>query len=646
MTPRPITVDFETDAIEPRPDYPPAPIGVGIKYPGKRGIYYAFDHASENTHTKREAVSALREAYRVARDDGGGLLFQNARFDLDVADTHFPGLKPPPWQTVHDTLFLLFLDDPRQQEIGLKPSAERLLGIPPDERDAVAEWLVREQPVPNVKITASVKSANTFMRYLRYAPGRLVARYGVGDLDRTARLFKLLYPRIVARGMLAAYDRERELAPILLGMDRHGVPVALRRLEHDVEMYTVWREKVSAWLLKKLDAPSLNLDSSAQLLDALLARKLVDSTRLAHTASGKLSAAKDSLAPAILDAQVGAALRYRTALGTTLEIFMRPWLAQATRSSGRIFTTWNQVKAYGNNGNTGTIGARSGRLSASRFMNIPKRIELIWSSEVRGLPSPPVRGLPPLPHVRGYIEAPRDRWLIDRDYSQQEPRIVAHFDGGHLMRQYNAEPWIDFHDFAREELERSGLHYDRKLVKNTNLGLMYGMGVGKLADKNNMTVEEATRLKRAVLALYPGLREMYRDVQVRAHNNEPIRTWGGREYFCEDPRVVNGRPVRFDYRLVNSLIQGSAADCTKEAVVRYVRATRGTDWPLLLLVHDELVISAPKTQLVDAMEALRIAMESVEFDVPMLSEGAAGARWDALKPYDTKGKIVWRRYRF
>ena len=128
----------------------------------------------------------------------------------------------------------------------------------------------------------------------------------------------------------------------------------------------------------------------------------------------------------------------------------------------------------------------------------------------------------------------------------------------------------------------------------------------------------------------------------RADNNEPIRTWGGREYYCEPPKLVDGRIRKFDYKLVNVLIQGSAADCTKEAIIRFDAKKRELgkpQWKILLNVHDQITASVPKTERDSAMEVLRQCMESIEFDVPMLSEGSVSTtNWDELKDYDKKGK--------
>jgi DNA polymerase I len=152
-------------------------------------------------------------------------------------------------------------------------------------------------------------------------------------------------------------------------------------------------------------------------------------------------------------------------------------------------------------------------------------------------------------------------------------------------------------------------------------------------------------VKDAYLATFPGLKDMYGDMKSRAKNKEPIRTWGQREYYCEPPRIVEGRIREFDYKLVNVLIQGSAADCTKEALIRFfasmVKHKKVGVWYLLLQVHDEVVISVPKKDVALAMTLLREAMESVEFDVPMLSEGAwSSENWASMEDYDTKGEMV------
>jgi DNA polymerase I len=635
-TPKPVFVDFETEGIDGRPDYPPKPVGVSIKYPGKAARYYAWGHPTKNNCSLGEALIALRVAWKWEC-----LCFQNGKFDIDVASAHL-NLPVPGWERIHDTLFLIFLEDPREAELSLKPAATRLLGMAPEEQDAVGDWLVKHQPVPNVKISRSKGSKHYFGRYICLAPGDLVGKYANGDVVRTEKLFNLLWPRIVSRGMLAAYDRERQLMPTLLDMEREGLPIDVKRLKRDVAQYEGSLETLNAWLVKKLKAPSdINLDSGEQLVQAMVDAGVADADLIPRTLRGKFQHSKEVLLGAVTDKPVLGVLKYRTQLSTCMNTFMKPWLATALRSEGLIYTTWNQTRTPSGDH---TVGTRTGRLSATpNFQNIPNVFIPIFKHEspkTKGLPTCPFPKLPPLPKVRSYITPFEGQIMVDRDYSQQEPRILAHFDGGGLLQRYLDDPWIDFHDYAKAELAKMGKHYERKPVKNTNLGLIYGMGVGKLAAKNDMSVEEAAELKKAILTLYPGLRDMYRDMKLRAKNKEPIRTWGGREYYCEEPKLVEGRIRQFDYKLVNILIQGSAADCTKEAIIRWDQQ-RDKDWRLLLNVHDQLTASAPKKQWKDAMACMKKAMESVEFDVPLLTEGTYSAtNWAELRPYDKKGQVV------
>jgi DNA polymerase I-like protein with 3'-5' exonuclease and polymerase domains len=638
--PPPVTVDFEGLGIEGRPDYPPSPVGVAIKWPNKKAVYLAWGHAVGNTHSWGEAYTELKKAW----NHPGGILFQNAKFDLDVAEVHF-GLPLPRWNQIHDTLFLLFLDDPHQRKLGLKESSERLLGIAPEERDEVGEWLLKHQPIHGVKISKSQNSAHYYGRYLAYAPVKLLGPYAIGDVDRTYALYKLLHKRTKDRKMQDAYDRERRLLPILLEMERQGLPVDLNRLRHDVAMYEEVKEKLDTWLRRQLRAgPDLNLDSGEQLIKALIEVKKADPGLMPLTPTGKYQTNKEALLLGVTDKVLLGVLKYRAQLSTCLGTFMKPWLAVAERSGGLIYTTWNQVRGPKGGDNVGT---RTGRLSSTpNFQNIPKVFEAIFKHDepdkkkARDLPRSPFPDLPPLPCVRGYIVPFPDEILIDRDFSQQELRILAHFDGGYLLERYAENPWIDFHDSTQEELAKVGRVYDRKPVKNTNFGLIYGMGVGKLALKNDMEVGEARGLKNAVLQLYPGLKEMYKDMKTRAKLDEPIRTWGGREYYCEPPRLVDGRIRQYDYKLVNVLIQGSAADCTKEAIIRY-HAVKHPSARIILNVHDQITVSVPKKLYRTEMEKLREAMESVEFDVPILSEGkVSDVNWAELEDYDKKGRLV------
>lgn len=650
VLPKPMTVDFETDRIEGRPKYPPVPVGVSIKEWGKKAKYYAFGHhGGGNNCTKKAAESALRTAWY----NPDGVLFHNSKFDLDVAEAHF-GLKTPEWRRCHDTMFLLFLDDPNQNEIGLKPAALRLLGQAPEERDDVEDWLVKNQPVPGVKIsrTKGPSAKHPAGAYIAYAPGSIVGPYANGDTDRTEALFRLLYARVVERGMLPAYDRERRLLPVLRDLEAQGVRVDTERLRKDVAVYENVAAKLDSWLHARLGVgPEVNLGSGAQLLAALEGAGVVDVEKLGITKKGNVQTNKKALAAGVTDKTLVAVLTYQSQLATCLGTFMKPWLATAEKSGGFIFPVWHQTRG----GESG--GARTGRLtcggreSTGNFQNIPKAFEAIFAHEEaklpkkerKSLPKCPLKGIPPLPLCRSYVIPYEDgHVLVGRDYSQQELRILAHFEGGPMKDQYDADPWLDFHDNTKDLLElKYRRPFKRKPVKNINFGIVYAQGIASLAEKNGESYEQTKELREAVYALYPGLKEINRELKAKARAGEPLVTWGGRENLCQPPAIVDGRIKTFDYRMINTKIQGSAADCTKEAMIRYWE-TKSKGHRLILTVHDELVSSVPARDVADAERAMRISMESVEFSVPMLTEGSFSAdNWASMIDFDKKGVRVW-----
>lgn len=630
--PNPVTIDFETDGIAGRPDYPPKPVGVSIKYWNRKAKYYAWGHPCGNNCKKSQARAALKEAYHCK----GGVLFHNAKFDVDVADVHFR-LKIPAWNAIHDSMFLLFLDDPHQMELGLKPASERLLKWPAEERDAVGDWLVFNQPVEGVKISRAKNSPHYYGAYIAMAPATLVEPYANGDVDRTAALFKLLYAKTVKRGMLGAYDRERELMPILLTMERQGVSVGLERLRADVALYGSWQIKIDAWICKRVKR-QINIDSGAELMSAMIDCGAADPKLVPLTPTGKYQTNKKALFVGVIDRTLLAVLKYRASLKTCMSTFMVPWLQTAEKSNGLIYTTWNQVRVERGSGG---VGARTGRLSSSpNFQNIPNVFMAIFAHQEKGLPRCPWRDLPDLPHVRGYVEPFEDEVLIDRDFSQQELRLLAHFDGESILAKYKADPWLDFHSLTQEMLADIGKHFSRKAVKGTNFGLLYGMGVGLLAETNGLTVDEAKDLKNSILGLYKGLKDIYAELKTRARLELPLTTWGGREYYCEPAKIIDGKRREFSYKMINVLIQGSAADCTKQAIINFDKV-RDRRWRILLNVHDQITVSVPPEDIERAMLALRDAMEDLDVAVPMLSEGKTSAtNWAELQDWDRAGVVL------
>ena len=607
-----ITIDFETHAIQPRPDYPPEPVGVAIYEVGKCCRYLAWGHPAANNCTRAQALQILRPFWREP------LLFHNAKFDLDVAEVHL-GLKLPRWQRIHDTELLAFLNDPHAKQLALKPLAEHLLKLPPEEQLELREWILTHVPEARRKPKA-------WGAFIAQAPGDLVGKYARGDVQRTRWLYNHLWPQM-DEGLRSAYDRERRLLPVLLRSERQGIRINQRRLARDLCVYEADLGALDKWIQRRLGF-SFNIDSSEELAEAIERKGCHDGWIL--TAKGKRSTARKNLMEVLTDRPLGQALAYRGYLSTCLATFLRPWRERAR--DNLIYTSWHQVRGATEREQGGRgYGARTGRMSSSNplnFQNIPKRLE--------AMPAP-IR-LHGLPNVRAYI-LPRspDEVLIQRDYSQQELRILGYFEGDVLREAYRQNPRLDMHTKA-QELINSMLHanFERRPIKNTGFGIIYGMGLKTLCVYVGTDYATAKQLRDAYRSIFPGLKTLEQELRAKARSNEPIRTWGGRRYYVEPPltatvelfesptskRVVGHSTTvvrEFAYKLLNYLIQGSAADNTKTALIQ---ASDALGSPFLVAVHDEIIYSVPRDRWQQPMGALREAMHDVDFgEILMLSDG-------------------------
>jgi DNA polymerase I-like protein with 3'-5' exonuclease and polymerase domains len=621
---RPIYLDFETLPIQNRPRHPPEPVSFSLQLPSWRAPrFFSWGHRTgENNTTKGRATQILKEAYSLVSEKHP-LCMQNAKFDLDVAEVHMD-CKLPDWRCVQDTMFLLFLNDPHQRELGLKPSAERILGLAPEEQDAVKDWILAhkkqlEQAFPEIVETYAGIKPSTAGAFIAYAPGNIVEAYANGDIIRTKKLFEALhYDVTVTRNMKAAYERELQLLPILLRNEREGVRVDVAALERDREVYAAAQAKADAWLRKALKAPGLDLDKDEATAKALKAADAL--TQWTQTPTGRDSVSKKNMKLSHFhDQKVAAAYGYRQKCATTLETFVRPWLRFT--DEGWMHTNWNQVRQPRG---SDTGGTRTGRPSTDspNFLNMPKNVK---DDSAQGFIMPKhIAGLPDLPRVRSYILADDAKSVVGRrDFSQQEVRILAHYEDGALLRAYIENPYMDVHEFTRRAIEDlTGNDVGRSITKTLMFGYIYGQGIGSLAEKLERAVDEVKSIRNAQMSVLPGLKELSSELKAMAKRNEPMRTWGGREYYCEEPKLINGRMCSFEYKLINYLCQGSAADVTKESIIRYDAAKR--EGRFMLSVYDENNISVPKKALKSEMLILRDCMMGVELDVPLLSDGEWG----------------------
>jgi len=611
--PEVITVDFETEAIEQRPDYPPVPVGVAIKWPSNPSYYLAWGHPIHNNALFERSRNELLAVW----NSGLPILFHNAKFDLAVA---YEKLKLPelPWQRVHDTQFLAFLADPHAPKLGLKELAADLLSWPAEEQDALNGWIWEHRAQLEATYGRKVNKSE-LGAWIAKCPGDLVASYAVGDVQRTHALFEHLWPIVQREGMGAAYDRERRLLPILMENERIGMRVDVAALHNDSYIYRVQQEIAEAWLCEELQAPNLNFDADRELAKVLLERGVVPAENWVKTKSGQLSVSKDNLLPHMFtDPRVASALGYRNRLKTCLSMFMEPWLSQAVRNKGYITTNWNQTRGYAG-------GTRSGRPSTNNhnFLNLSKT----WEGRDDGYIHPAFLGVAPLPLVRKYILPDEGGVFLHRDFDGQEMRVFAHAENGALQDAYRANPKLDPHSFVGDELKRvAGREIERTKVKSLNFQGLYGGGVPALQRKLRCTNAEAKELKAFHDRALPGRKQVVDVIKELVRKGEPIRTWGGRVYYCEPPGE-DGRSK--DYKLINYYAQASAADITKEALCSWYES--GPKARFLVQVYDEVDLSSPVECAVEEMQRLKHFMELPRLSIPMLTSPKHGPSWGDAK---------------
>lgn len=613
------TFDFETAAIEPRPHYPPEPVGLAHTTRGKPR-YIAWGHPGDaKPESFTDAVDVLEAHWQEP------LLCHNAAFDIAVAHERF-GLPLPEGRNVNDTMFLAFLMDP-YGDLGLKPLAERYLNVPPTERDAVRQWLQVNYRMPATNRKPTDKQCGAL---ISKAPSSVVAPYACGDVSRTVDLFKHLYPRVCDAGMLTAYKRECDLVPMLLDNSAQGIPLNFTKLAHDTKHYEgvlaetekhlrmLWPKEIQGGV-----APA-NFDSGDELAEALERDKRIV---LPKTPTGKTSTAKESLLSCIPDCRVKGLLLYRSAIEKCLSTYMRPWLAQ-----GRVLhASWNQVRDYSDN------GARTGRLSSSpnlqNLTNPEKYDELLTLMKRLRCAFEWVT----FPNLRSYLVAPKGMVLFSRDYSQQEFRLLAHYEDGTLAQGYRDDPSLDMHVFVRNLInEVTSIGIERKPTKTINFGKIYGMGAAKLAMQLKVSLETAYEMLNAYDAALPSVKALMREVSGEGKNGNYITTLGGRRYYSPPAEIGDDERVRsFEYKLLNYLIQGGAADQTKEAMRlwwndRLKHATNGTRF--LLTVHDQLVGCCPRKDAKRESAVLDTYMrQAFTLDVPTKTDPTFGTNFGEMK---------------
>lgn len=431
------------------------------------------------------------------------------------------------------------------------------------------------------------------------APGP--ARLGLA----MAQLFE---QRMEKDGLLELFRRlEMPLLPVLAGMEQSGVAIdaaAFRAFLDDVQGQL---DQLTAHVYE-LAGTQFNIRSAQQLGDVLFNGLGLPAPR--KTKGGQASTSQQTLEKlAGQHPVVDSILQYRK-LEKMRSTYLDP-LPRLVDPQGRIHTTFNQK------------ATATGRLSSSNpnLQNIP------------------VRG-PLGKRMRSCFIAGPGRLLVSADYSQVELRVLAHVsqDPALLEAFRNGE---DIH--ART----AALVYDlppdqvspdqRRNAKTINFGLIYGMGAQKLAQELKISTAQAKDFIARYFERLQGLKEFYEGVEASARKHGFVTTLGGRRRLLPDINSASGQAAALARRqAINTVIQGSAADIIKLAMLAVARdeRLRELDACLLLQVHDELLLEVPADAAEEAGALVARLMQDVcpagkELSVPLLVDWGTGHDWGA-----------------
>lgn len=241
----------------------------------------------------------------------------------------------------------------------------------------------------------------------------------------------------------------------------------------------------------------------------------------------------------------------------------------------------------------------------------------------------------PAPHtkngkaIRNLFVAPEDYSLVVADYSQIEPRVIASFSQDRIMCQ----AYMNGEDIYTTIGSTMGV--DRKAGKVLVLSLAYGVGPDKIADSIGCSLAEARDLLDGFSSKFPSVSRYKRNVIAESKRHAPIpyaSTLFKRRRYLPDLRSSEvWKRSRAERQAFNTVIQGSAADLIKLAMIRAHKMIPDES-SLILTVHDELVTVTPTSLADETAEAIRQAMEGIKaLSIPMIADVKVVQRWGEAK---------------
>lgn len=533
---------------------------------------------------------------------------QNATFDLISVTKYFGEVPPPPYR---DTIVEQWLLDENLPSKGLKTLVRKYYKLDYDKEEV-----------------GKCVEAHPFSK---------VAHYAFMDARYTWYLDGLFMPRIEKEGLRPVFDLEMDVLRVLLDMGLEGAPIDEERL-HELE--------------KELSA--LLVEAEAEVYYAAGKRFNINSApQKAHLLYDPKSKGGKGIKPF----KATKAGKVKREAGLVLEVTDYSTDADSLENYGhplaRAILEYQEVKTLLGTYVQGYLGVEGDKDKPCRIYDGRIFADLVQYGTVTGRFScraPNLQNIPrpDTPHgkkVRGLFIAPPGHKLIVADYGQIEMVILAHFIGRGALFD-GLRDGLDPHTataaavfrVAPEEVTPA----QRQAAKGINFAITYGAGPAKVASMSStkereVSVEEAKRYLEAHQRAFPEIYRYKEKVLATVRGRKPahLRTLLGRKR-----RIPTINSSDFGLRgyaerqAFNSLIQGSAADLIKTAMVR-LHSTLPPEMRMILSVHDELVTICPDdmTHIGKALVSEAMLGEEIAglLKVPMKVDVKVVSRWAEAK---------------
>ncbi len=433
-------------------------------------------------------------------------------------------------------------------------------------------------------------------------PVDLVAPYAAEDADVTLRLADVLGKALAERDLLDLMaNLEMPLLPILAEMEQTGIRVDCDRLG-DMQTDLGARADQLRSRIIELAETEFNPDSPKQLAEVLFEQMGMRVIKRNKTGPSTDSSVLEELA---LEHELpGLVLDYRK-LTKLIGTYLKSLAQCVLNRDGRVHTCFHQT------------GTTTGRLSSSdpNLQNIPIRTE--QGRQIRS----------------AFVAEPGWK-LLAADYSQVELRVLAHFcQDATLLEAFRAGK--DIHRTVAAQVfgvpVRDVTPEMRSRAKGVNFGIIYGQTAFGLAKALRIARSDAAAFIDAYKRRFPRIEAFLAECIDQAKAHGYVQTLFGRRRTIHNIDSRNGQKRALAQRLaINSVVQGSAADLIKMAMIRIAGRIESEDRPsrMLLQIHDELVFEIPAQAVASEREMIVEEMTgAIDLDVPLQVDVGVAETW-------------------